>query len=60
MWVYTMKVIIKSQYGESIFSLRDSLRQDVVGFLNTLEANEILLNEIDNLKDIIHRSVNKK
>ena len=60
MWVYTMKVIIKSQYGESIFSLRDSLRQDVVGFLNTLEANEKLLNEIDNLKDIIHRSVNKK
>ena len=55
-----MKVIIKSQYGESIFTLRDSLRQDVVGFLNTLEANEKLLSEIDNLKDIIHRSINKK
>ena len=55
-----MKIIIKSQYGESVFTLRDQLRQDVVSFLNTLEANEKLLNEIDHLKNMIHKSVNKK
>jgi len=55
-----MKVIVKTQYGESVYTLRNSLRNDVVGFLNTLEANEKLLKEIDNLKDTIHRSVNKK
>lgn len=54
-----MKVIVKTDFGEEVFDLRNSFRDEVIGFLNTLEANEKLTKEIDRLKNMIHESVNK-
>jgi len=55
-----MKVKVITEHGEEVFELRSSFRDEVIAFLNTLEANEKLLKEIKRLKIMINDLVNKK
>lgn len=56
-----MKVIVKTNFdGDHSFEVRDVYKNEVIDFLNTLEANGNLLKKCQKLQSIIDDMVNKK